>query len=203
METHTAICEASHGLGADPRLQTTDPALFALTLLRRPASVAGVLGLTLTFSVIAFLRFDWTPQLWALVPLLIALAVITVLDLRAKVIPDVISVPGIIYALLVAAFTESPALVEAVLGAVVGGGIILLVAVVSRGAIGGGDIKLLAMLGAAIGWQAALVLLAVSQLAAAAIALPLLFGGRAKRRDHFPVGAIISLLGALMLLGRS
>jgi prepilin signal peptidase PulO-like enzyme (type II secretory pathway) len=134
-------------------------------------------------------------------PLLIALAVIMVVDFRTKTIPDVITLPGIAYALVVAVFMESPGFVEALLGAVVGGGIILLVAVVSRGAIGGGDIKLMAMLGLALGWQAVLPLLAFSQVAAAAIALTLLIGGRAKKRDILPVGAIISLLGALMLLG--
>jgi leader peptidase (prepilin peptidase)/N-methyltransferase len=135
------------------------------------------------------------------VPLLIALAVVIVLDLRTKIIPDIVVLPGIAYALVVAVFMESPALVEAVLGAVVGGGITLLVAVISRGAIGGGDIKLVAMLGAALGWKGALAVLAFSQLAAAVVALGLLIGCRAGRRDPLPVGAVISLVGAVMLLG--
>ena len=178
-----------------------DEAACALALLRRPLSVGAVLALALTFSVIAFLRFGWTPRLWCLVPLLIALAVIIVLDLRTKIIPDVVTLPGIVYALAVAAFGESPSLGQAVLGAVAGGGIVFLLAVVSRGAMGGGDIKLMAMLGAALGWQGALAVLAFSQVVAALIALALLIARRAGRRDILPVGAIISLLGAVMLLG--
>ncbi len=178
-----------------------DEVACALALLRRPVLVASVLALALTFSVVAFLRFGWTPRLWCLVPLLIALAVIIVLDLRTKVIPDVLTLPGIVYALVVAAFGESPSLGQAVLGAVAGGGIVFLIAVVSRGAMGGGDIKLMAMLGAALGWQGALAVLAFSQLAAGLIALGLLFARQAGRRDTLPVGAIISLLGAVMLLG--
>jgi prepilin signal peptidase PulO-like enzyme (type II secretory pathway) len=173
----------------------------ALALLRRPVCLASVLALALTSTVIAFLRFGWTPRLWCLVPLFIALAVIIVLDLRTKVIPDVITIPGLAYALVVAAFIESPSLGGAVLGAVVGGGIVLLVAVVSRGAVGGGDIKLMGMLGAALGWKGALAVLAFSQVAAALVALTLLIAQRAKRRDLLPVGAIISLLGIVMLLG--
>ena len=173
----------------------------ALALLRRPVCLASVLALALTSTVIAFLRFGWTPRLWCLVPLFIALAVIIVLDLRTKVIPDVITIPGLAYALVVAAFIESPSLGGAVLGAVVGGGIVFLVAVVSRGAVGGGDIKLMGMLGAALGWKGALAVLAFSQVAAALVALTLLVAQRATRRDLLPVGAIISLLGIVMLLG--
>ena len=87
------------------------------------------------------------------------------------------------------------------LGAVTGGGIVWLVAVVSRGAVGGGDIKLMGMLGAALGWKGALAVLAFSQVAAALVALTLLIAQRAKRRDLLPVGAIISILGIVMLLG--
>ena len=141
MKTRTAIWGVSRGAGADPGLRTWHEAACAFPLLRRPASVTGVLALALTFSVIAFLRFGWTPRLWCLVPLLIALAVITVLDLRTKVIPDVVTLPGIVYALGVATLMESPSLPRAILGAAAGGGIVFLVAVISRGAIGGGDIS--------------------------------------------------------------
>ncbi len=206
MKTRTAAPGVSHGTGADPRLHSGDTAMqdeaaCALALFRRPVSIAGVLALALTTSAIAFLRFGWTPRLWCLVPLLIALALIIVLDFRTKVIPNVVTLPGILYALVVAAFVESPSLGQAVLGAFAGGGIVFLVAVVSRGAVGGGDIKLMAMLGAALGWKGALAVLAFSQVAAAAVALGLLIAHRATRRDPLPVGAIISLLGAVMLLG--
>ena len=133
--------------------------------------------------------------------MLIVLAVIVVLDFRTKIIPDAITLPGIVYALCVAAFMENPSLSEAVLGAVVGGGIVLLLAVVSRGAFGGGDIKLMGMLGAALGWKGAIAVLALSQVMAALIALVLLTLRRARRHDFFPVGAVISLLGTVMLLG--
>ena len=206
MKTCTAAPGAPRSAGADPWLRSGDTAMqdeaaCALALLRRPFSAGGVLALALTFSVIAFLRFGWTLRLWCLVPLLIALAVIIVLDLRTKIIPDVLTLPGIVYALVVAAFMESPSLGEAVLGAVTGGGIVLLLAVISRGAVGGGDIKLMAMLGAALGWKGALAVLAFSQLAAALVALVLLSAHRAGYRDYLPVGAFISFFGAVMLVG--
>ena len=182
-------------------LRMQGEAARALALLRRPVCLASVFAIALISSFLAFLRFGGTPRLWCLVPLFIALAVIIVLDLRTKIIPDVVTLPGTVYALVVAAFMENPSLGGALLGAVVGAGIVLLLAVVSHGAIGGGDIKLLAMLGAALGWKGALTVLAFSQVAAALVALTLLIACRARRRDLFPVGAIISLLGMIMLLG--
>lgn len=206
MKSHTVARGVPCGADTDPRLHSGETAIqdevaYALALLRRSVSVACVLGLTTAFVMIAFLRLGWTPRLWSLVPLLIVLAVIVVLDLRAKVIPDIVTLPGIVYALALAAVVETPPLREAVLGAVAGGGILLLLAVVSRGAFGGGDIKLMAMLGAALGWKGALLVLAFSQVAAALVALGLLIARRAGRRDPLPVGAFISLFGALRLLG--
>jgi prepilin signal peptidase PulO-like enzyme (type II secretory pathway) len=206
MKSHTAARGVAHNAQVNARLGSgktaiQDEVACALALLRQPVSVACVLGLTTAFVMIAFLRFGWTPQLWGLVPLLIALAVTIALDLRAKVIPDIVTLPGIVYALALAAVVETPPLREAVLGAVAGGGILLLLAVVSRGAFGGGDIKLMAMLGAALGWKGALLVLAFSQVAAALVAVGLLIARRAGRRDPLPVGAFISLFGALMLLG--
>ena len=206
MKTCTAAPGVPRGTGANPWLRSRDTAIqdeaaSALAILRWPASVAGVLALALTFSSIAFLRFGSTPRLWCLIPLLIALAVIIVLDFRTKVIPDIVTLPGIVCALAVTPFVQSPSVGQALLGLVVGGGIVFLIAVISRGAIGGGDIKLMAMLGAALGWERTLAVLAFSQVAASLVALGLLIARRAGRQDLLPVGAIISLLGVLMLLG--
>jgi prepilin signal peptidase PulO-like enzyme (type II secretory pathway) len=194
---------AARGAGANSRLRAQDQTACALAFLRKPSSAAAILALAPTFSAIAFLRFGWTPELWSLMPLLVALAVIIVLDIRTKVIPDAVTLPGIVYALAVTAFVKSPSIGQALLGAVVGGGIVFLIAVISRGAIGGGDIKLMAMLGAALGWKGAVVVLAFSQVAAALVALGLLIARRAGRHHLLPVGAIISLLGVVMLLGGS
>ncbi len=205
MKSYTAVQGIPRSAETDqfPSGESTiqDEVTRALALLRRPVSIVAVLGLALAFSFVAFLRFGWVLQFWALVPLLVALALTIVLDLRAKVIPDFITLPGIVYALALAAILESPLFWEAVLGTVTGGGILLLVAVVSRGAIGGGDIKLMAMLGAVLGWKGALVVLAFSHVAGAILALGLLIARRAGRRDSLPMGALISLLGAVMLLG--
>jgi Flp pilus assembly protein protease CpaA len=124
-----------------------------------------------------------------------------VLDLRARLIPDVITLPGLVYALGLAAVSgRSPTVIEAGLGVLVGAGIVLLVAIVSRGGMGGGDIKLMAMLGAALGWQGALGVLALSQVAAAVIALGLVVARGRRSVRQLPVGALIALFGAVLII---
>ena len=160
-----------------------------------------MLALALVFGLLAHAQHGWTWQGVALLPLLIALALIMVLDLRSRIIPDVITLPGLVYALLLAAaFRGADGLVEGGLGALAGGAMVLLFAIVSRGGIGGGDIKLTAMLGAALGWKGAFVAFALSQGTAGLVALMLVIVRR--WRQPMPVGALIALFGALMLVGR-
>jgi len=163
--------------------------------------LASILGLGLVFVFLSNAQHGWTWQRGALVPLLIALAVIMILDLRSRIIPDVITLPGIAYALLLAAgFRGAAGFVEGGLGALAGGAIVLLFAIVSRGGIGGGDIKLMAMLGAALGWKGAFIAFALSQITAGLLALILVIVRR--WRQPMPVGAFIALFGALMLVSR-
>lgn len=123
-----------------------------------------------------------------------------VLDLRSQIIPDVLTLPGLAYALLVAAaLHDPPSLSQAALGAIVGGGVVLLLAIVSRGAVGGGDIKLMAMLGAALGVWPALVALALAHVAGGVIGVALLVARRASRKTALPIGALIALFGALLV----
>jgi prepilin signal peptidase PulO-like enzyme (type II secretory pathway) len=132
--------------------------------------------------------------------LLAALAAVVVIDLITKTIPDVVTLPSMVYALVFAAlFGGKAALVEAGLGLLVGGGLLLLFAVVTRGGIGGGDIKLMALLGSALGWKPALIAFALSQLGGGGVLLYLLIIGRAERRNTLPIGALIALIGAGLL----
>jgi len=130
------------------------------------------------------------------------LALTVVLDLQSRIIPDVITLPGIGYALLLAVVLGGGAgLAEAGLGALAAGGIVLLLAIVTRGGIGGGDMKLMAMLGAALGWKGAFMAFALSQIAGGIVALMLIIVHR-RPSQPLPVGALIALFGGLILIGR-
>jgi prepilin signal peptidase PulO-like enzyme (type II secretory pathway) len=124
-----------------------------------------------------------------------------VLDLRIKVIPDFLTLPAILYVLIFSLLQGSAQIAAALVGIIAGGGAVLAVAVISRGAIGGGDIKLAALLGGALGWKSVLAVLVLAQIAAAIIAIGLLVVRRAKWREPLPVGAVISFVGMLVLIG--
>lgn len=84
------------------------------------------------------------------------------------------------------------------LGALVGGAVVLLVVVISRGGMGLGDVKLNAMIGAFLGWRAALYNLFVAALLGSVVAIVLLMTGKKGRKDAIPFGPYLAL-GAIIL----
>ena len=87
-----------------------------------------------------------------------ALLVIIVIDFQHQIIPDVISLPGIGLGFAVSFVNPLVTWQSSALGILVGGGSFYLIALVyflltRRDGMGGGDIKLLAMIGAFLGWQ--------------------------------------------------
>ena len=78
------------------------------------------------------------------------------------------------------------------------GGLFLLLAVLSKGGMGGGDIKLMAVLGLWFGWQQALLLIFLAFLSGGSLALLLLFLKKKKRKDAVPFGPFL-VLSALIV----
>ncbi len=74
-------------------------------------------------------------------------------EIKTGLIPDIITIPGAVIGLAVHAVVTNTALIEAVLGVIVGGGVFFLVSVLSGGGLGGGVMKLGAMIGAFLGWK--------------------------------------------------
>jgi len=134
-------------------------------------------------------------------PAMILLAIAAIVDLQWKVIPDWLTLPGLAWTLLASAFLGRPRLGEALLGLALCGGVLLLMALISRGSIGGGDVKLVAMIGAMLGWRWGFGVFAFAQLCAAAFALCLFLAGRKGRKDALPFGPFLSAFGSLALLG--
>jgi leader peptidase (prepilin peptidase)/N-methyltransferase len=133
-------------------------------------------------------------------PLLIVLAAAIVLDLTSLIVPNVLTVPALAYALVLAAILDHPGLGEALMGVTVVGGSLALMAALSRGGLGGGDVKLGAVLGAALGWQPALVAFVLSQVVGLAIVLMVSLARRELVRGPVPVGALMALFGAILLV---
>lgn len=133
-------------------------------------------------SVITFLYFQNWLLYFAWFCLFIApLLAIIFIDLAHRIIPDAISLPGIGAGILVHYLDNSPlfgkqALIESALGILMGGGFLFLVAwgyekLKKKEGLGGGDVKLAAMLGAFFGWQSILMILLVASVLGTIIGL--------------------------------
>lgn len=141
------------------------------------------------------LTIDLIPAL-----LLVAgLVAITGIDLDHQLIPDVISIPGIVVGLAVSTLTGRPGWLDSLVGVVIGGGIFLLIIVASRGGMGGGDMKLGTMLGAFLGWKLVLVAILIAILAGGVFAIVVLLLRRKGRKDAVPFGPFLALGGVVSL----
>jgi len=127
-------------------------------------------------SVGLALRFGLTPRLAPAFVFCAALLAVTVIDIRLQIIPDRISLPGIAVGLAFSLLPGEPTWRASALGAALGGGSLYLLALgyylmTRRDGMGGGDIKLLAMIGAFLGYQSLPFVVFFSSLTGAVVGL--------------------------------
>ena len=142
-----------------------------------------------------------TPVYWLFVAVLV---VITFIDLDHQIIPDVISLPGIVVGFLCSFFIPWVPWLDSLLGILIGGGILFLIAwgyefLTKREGMGGGDIKLLAMLGAFLGWKAIFPMVFLASLAGTVIGLPLMVLQKKDSKLALPFGPFLALAALVHL----
>jgi leader peptidase (prepilin peptidase)/N-methyltransferase len=128
---------------------------------------------------------------------LAALIAITAIDLRHQIIPDAITLPGVVAGLVANLASQRVSWLESVAGIVVGGGLFFVIILASGGGMGGGDMKLGAMLGAFLGWKVVLFAVFVAVVLGGGLALGLLASGRRSRKDPIPFGPFLAAGGAV------
>ena len=161
-------------------------------------------ALTAGTFVLAYLVLGLSAALVPALVLLAALIAITFIDLEHQIIPDLITLPGIVTGFVASLATGSVSWVDSLIGATVAGGLFLVIILASGGGMGGGDMKLAAMLGSFLGWQLTLVALFLAVVAGGGVALTVLGLGRKGRKDPIPFGPFLAVGGAAALLwGRS
>lgn len=131
--------------------------------------------------------------------------VVSWIDWDHKIIPDVITLPGIVVGFLCAALVLPTGWLNSLVGILVGGGILLALAWASpflfgKEGIGGGDIKFLAMVGAFLGWQQALLTLMVGSVVGAVIGVVLLATKVLQKGQYIPFGPYLALGGLIAVL---
>ena len=159
--------------------------------------------------VLFFHAFAFTPKGFLYLYLSLCLLVQAVIDMRYKIIPDEVTLPAIVIGLLVSTVfpqvhgqtTWTGGFLWSIVGILVGGGILYLAGTVAewilkKEAMGGGDVKLLAAVGAVLGWESVLWTVFVSSLAGSVVGIYLRLR---KNEETIPFGPFLAL-GAFLYM---
>jgi leader peptidase (prepilin peptidase) / N-methyltransferase len=126
-----------------------------------------------------------------------ALIVLFAIDLEHHLLPNVITLPGIVVGLAFSAMVP-PGFTDALIGIVVGGGVLWLIGEAyyrysGQEGMGGGDVKMLAMIGAFLGWKLVVLTLVLSSILGSLIGVLVLAIRRGGLKYALPYGTFLSL----------
>jgi len=126
-----------------------------------------------------------------------ALIVLFAIDLEHQLLPNVITLPGIVVGFILSFFTE-PGWLNSLLGIVVGGGSLLLMfylylVVRKREGLGMGDPKMLAMMGAFLGWEMTIVALMFASFTGSLVGLTMMLTRRGSMESMLPFGCFLAV----------
>jgi leader peptidase (prepilin peptidase)/N-methyltransferase len=147
--------------------------------------------------VLHYLQLGWTPLLPVRLVFAASMLALFVIDLEHQILPNVITLPGIAAGLAASVFLD-PGWRSALAGALAGGGTLWLIAEVylrARGieGMGMGDVKMLAMVGAFLGWPLTLVTLVAASLAGALVGVALMVVHRKGLHYALPFGTFLAV----------
>jgi len=161
--------------------------------------LTAILGLALWF------KFRLSTQFFIMFAFSCSLIVVTFIDLAHRIIPDMISIPGIAAGVLASYFLPGMDIWDSILGALAGGGMLYLVTwgyylVTKKIGMGGGDIKLLAMIGAFLGWQAIPFVVFFSAVIGSVIGIAYILISSKGRDFQIPFGPFLALAAEIQIL---
>lgn len=135
-----------------------------------------------------------------------SLLAIFLIDLEFQIIPDLITLPGMILGLAASLLPDGIGIAAALIGLLVGGGALYLVAMLGdwlfkKESMGGGDIKLAAMLGAFLGWQKVLLVFISSAVIGVIVSLVLMiFSAKLREQRVVPFGPFLAAAAMLAII---
>lgn len=156
--------------------------------------IAGLMYLVL------FIYFGFSIEFLLYSFLLSLLIVISFIDIEHKIIPNKIILTGLIVGAIFRVLMFNYGVWDYVIGFVLGGGVLLLISLLSGGGMGGGDIKLMAMIGLFIGWKLTLLTLFIAALLGAVGGIILIALKIKTRKDYIPFGPYISVACIISIL---
>lgn len=161
-------------------------------------------AMTGLLSLALFIRYGLSYQYILFLLFTASIVTISFIDLDHQIIPDILSLSGVIAGLAIAFIPGNISWLNSLIGIIAGGGSLFLVGFVyekltGKQGMGGGDVKLLAMIGAWMGWKALPFVLLISSLMGAVIGSVFLLAAGKGYRVRIPFGPFLSL-GALLYL---
>ena len=129
-----------------------------------------------------------------------ALIVLFAIDLEHQILPNTVTLPGIATGFAASLFLP-PGWISSLIGIAIGGGVLFAIAeayyrIRGQEGLGMGDVKMLAMIGAFLGWPLTLLTLIFASFAGSAVGVGLLATGRGTMQAALPFGTFLAL-GAL------
>jgi leader peptidase (prepilin peptidase)/N-methyltransferase len=153
-------------------------------------------AITAALFVAAYLLFE-PPVLYQRVLFGCAMIVLFAVDLEHRILPDVITLPGIVVGFVLSLFMP-PGWFDSLLGLLLGGGSLWLMGEAyfrlrHEEGMGFGDVKMLAMIGAFLGWKLTLLTLVLSSLLGSLIGVGMIAAKRGDMKYALPFGSFLAV----------
>ncbi len=153
--------------------------------------------ITAVLSLLLFLKYGLSLTFLIFFIFTAVLIIITFIDLDHQIIPDILTLPGIPIFFLLAVFFLNVPWHEALIGFLIGGGVLFAIAfgyelLTKREGMGGGDIKLLGMIGAFLGWKSLIFVLLFSSFAGAIVGIAAMIIQKQDMKYAIPFGPFLS-----------
>ena len=126
-----------------------------------------------------------------------ALVIITAIDIEHQIIPDAITLPGIVLGLLAGSY--SIGYIDSILGFFLGGALLYLLAVLSNGGRGGGDIKYIAAAGSLVGWEKVLLIIFIGAFLGSIVSIFQIVVQKKSKKSLIPFGPFLSVATLITL----
>lgn len=180
----------SEGAQVTGEAETRRPRLR--TLLPQGREAAVVTAVSVALAVASLAEFGVGGRGLVGVVLCPALVVLTAIDLRHRLLPDAIVLPATVLVVVIVTVARTGIVAHLVAGAAIAG-VLLVAALLARGGLGMGDVKLALLIGVALGRQTVSALF-VASLASLAVGLVLVAReGRSALRRSIPFGPLLAL----------
>ena len=155
--------------------------------------------ITALLYLFTYLKFGLSLAGYINLFLISLLTIITFIDLNEKIIPNVLSYSGIIIGLILSLIFEHITFISSLIGLIIPSILLLIIALIFKGGMGIGDVKLVGMIGTFTGYLYPLISIFIGSLIGIIIYFPLMLKGNVDRKTRIPFGPLISLGTIIMI----